>query len=113
MSTQKAEIVQFGNGQYAIRKGSNSNRYLDLKSINVGGTQHWWRKGESYWNDCLTKNLETAEKCFALLSAYDEEQIVKIIKPAEKEDIDISKHTVDLPSPPKHWIDRFFDFFAV
>lgn len=50
------KIVQFPNGQYAIRKGNHifGYMYLDL-TVNH---EVWWDKKSKWFKDCLTDNLD-------------------------------------------------------
>ncbi len=63
-------IVQFGNGKYAIRcvNWFGFKTYVDLRS----NTKHQWTKRSNHFKDCVG-TLEEVENCYG----YYFEKVVK------------------------------------
>jgi len=61
----KIELIQFSDGNYAIRKKAFwcKPEYLDLKT-----SPYYWSITSKYFKDCLTNNLEEIKSIYCRLS---------------------------------------------
>lgn len=55
----KPHLVRFNNGKYAVKK--YSILYLEYIYKDFNNKQHWWDKDSTYFDDCLTDNIEEAK----------------------------------------------------
>lgn len=83
-SSRQPEIVQFGNGAYAIRKLDVQGRaeYADLEHIqNVG--KYWWDKRSKYYKNCVTTDLEYIQNTLNVVLQYEIDKVKAKIADAD------------------------------
>ena len=67
-------IVKFDTGEFAIRKGWFTYKYLDLISPRFKWASYdrfWWASNNEYFKDCLTKEEDKIRTIFDKLINAD------------------------------------------
>lgn len=64
-------IVKFNTGEFSIRKGWFTYKYLDLT-----GSPFWWASSCVYFEDCLTKEEDKIRTIFDKLINVDNGTVI-------------------------------------